>query len=381
MRKADVLKLPSMPMAGPSYPAGPYRFVNREFLVISYETDPDLIRAGLPQPLEPVEQPVVHYEWIKMPDSSGFGSYTESGLVIPARLNGEEVNFVSQMYLDDDPPIAAGREIWGFPKKYAHPKLEVVKDTLTGTLEYAGQLVAMGTMGYKHEAMAGNGERTRATLSKTQINLKLIPGVDGRAEVCQLVAINLTDIVVKGSWIGPGRLHLVPHVNAPVADFPVRRVVGAHHFLADLTLPYGRVVYDYNKQDEGLAEAAEQRRVTHGCNRGVIQWSPIGKGRRSKGRLQTCFVLVVGVPRDFGVRQFLGGVRCELIRQLPMPSSPATRRTRRWCPRRSRAWSGRFASIRTALRKRSRSTSRSRFPMTGCSGCISILPIPARCNG
>jgi acetoacetate decarboxylase len=133
----------------------------------------------------------------------------------------------------------------------------VVKDTLTGTLEYASQLVAMGTMGYKHESMAGNGEMTRATLSKTQINLKMIPGVDGHAEVCQLVAINLTDIVVKGSWIGPGRLHLVPHVNAPVADFPVRRVVGAHHFLADLTLPYGRVVYDYNKQDEDLAEAAE----------------------------------------------------------------------------------------------------------------------------
>ena len=91
-----------------------------------------------------------------MPDSSGFGSYTESGLVIPARLHGEEVNFVCQMYLDDDPPIAAGREIWGFPKKYAHPKLDIVKDTLTGTLEYAGQLVAMGTMGYKHESMAGN---------------------------------------------------------------------------------------------------------------------------------------------------------------------------------------------------------------------------------
>ena len=55
MRKADVLKLPSMPMAGPSYPAGPYRFVNREFLVISYETDPELIRAparaaGAPRP-------------------------------------------------------------------------------------------------------------------------------------------------------------------------------------------------------------------------------------------------------------------------------------------------------------------------------------------
>jgi acetoacetate decarboxylase len=62
---------------------------------------------------------------------------------------------------------------------------------------------------------------------------------------------------VKGSWFGPGRLHLIPHVNAPVADFPVRRVIGAHHFLADLTLPYGRVVHDYNKQSDALAEAAE----------------------------------------------------------------------------------------------------------------------------
>jgi acetoacetate decarboxylase len=94
---------------------------------------------------------------------------------------------------------------------------------------------------------------TRATLSKTQINLKMIPGVDGHLEICQLVAINLIDIVVKGSWIGPGRLHLVPHVNAPVADFPVRKVIGAHHFLADLTLPFGRVVHDYNKVEEQVA--------------------------------------------------------------------------------------------------------------------------------
>jgi acetoacetate decarboxylase len=38
-------------------------------------------------------------------------------------------------------------------------------------------------------------------LSKTQINLKLIPGVDGRPEICQLVAYNMTDITVKGSWL------------------------------------------------------------------------------------------------------------------------------------------------------------------------------------
>jgi acetoacetate decarboxylase len=247
MNRQQILGLPSMPLAGPSYPAGPYRFIDREYMIISYLSDPDIIRHHLPEPLQPVAEPIVHYEWIKMPDSSGFGNYTETGIVIPCLFDGEEVNFVSQMYLDVEAPISAGREIWGFPKKYAHPKLELVKDTLTGTLEYAGQQVAMGTMGYKHESLAGNGVQTTATLSKTQINLKIIPGVDGEPEICQLVALNLTDITVKGSWIGPGRLHLIPHVNAPVADLPVRKVLGAHHFIADLTLPFGRKIHDYMK--------------------------------------------------------------------------------------------------------------------------------------
>src|SRR5471030_2141249 len=192
MNRAQILGLSAMPAASPSYPLPPFRFVDREYMIVIYESDPDAIRAAVPEPLVPDPSNQVSYEWIKMPDSSGFGDYTESGLVIPCRYQGEEMSFVSQMYLDDDPPIAAGREIWGFPKKYAHPKLEIVKDTLTGTLAYASQQVAVGTMGYKHESMAGNGEATLATLSKTQINLKLIPGVDGRAEVCQLVAYNLT---------------------------------------------------------------------------------------------------------------------------------------------------------------------------------------------
>jgi acetoacetate decarboxylase len=47
MSPEDVLKLPSMPASGPSFPAGPYRFIDREFMVISYETDPEVIRHQL----------------------------------------------------------------------------------------------------------------------------------------------------------------------------------------------------------------------------------------------------------------------------------------------------------------------------------------------
>jgi acetoacetate decarboxylase len=249
----DILQLSAMPLASPSYPRGPYRFIDREYLIITYESDPDAIRQALPEPLEPDGSNTVLYEFIQMPDSAGFGDYTESGIVIPAVFKGEHLNFTAQMYLDDEPPIAGGREIWGFPKKNADPKLRVVHDTLTGTLHYADIQVAIGTMGYKHQHLLYDVDGRKACssmsivqkMSKTQVNLKLIPHVDGTLAIAQLVAYNLTDIQVKGGWSGPARLHLVPHVNAPVADLPVRRVVGGLHFVADLTLPYGRVLHDY----------------------------------------------------------------------------------------------------------------------------------------
>lgn len=245
MKSENILKLPSMPLVNPSYPFGPYRFIDREYLIIVYETDADAIRHALPEPLEPDGSNRVFYEWINMPNSSGFGSYQESGVVIPCKLNGEDVNYTSMMFLNDEPPISAGREIWGFPKRWGEPKLEVKTDTLTGTLDYSGERVAMGTMGYKHEGSFQDPQSRAEMMAKTQINLKLIPDVDGRPAIAQLVAYNLIDIDVKGYWSGPSRLHLVPHVNAPVADFPVRKMVGGRHFIADLTLPYGRIAHDY----------------------------------------------------------------------------------------------------------------------------------------
>jgi acetoacetate decarboxylase len=82
-------------------------------------------------------------------------------------------------------------------------------------------------------------------MSKTQVNLKIIPGIDGNPAIAQLVAYELDDIQVKGAWSGPARLQLYAHVNAPVADLPVRKVLGGLHYIADLTLPYGRVLHDY----------------------------------------------------------------------------------------------------------------------------------------
>ncbi len=225
-----------------TYPHGPYRFINREFFIITYETDRTLLETILPPPLELIS-PAIKFEFIRMPDSTGFGDYTESGQVIPVRYKGEEGVFTISMFLDCHAPIAGGREIWGFPKKLAKPKLFVEEDTLVGILDYGSVRIATATMGFKHHELDKN--LILAAAKKPTFLLKNIPGVDGTPEINQLTRTYLTDINVKGAWTGPGSLELHPHALAPIANFPVGKIIDVSHFITDLTLPYGEVVEDY----------------------------------------------------------------------------------------------------------------------------------------
>jgi acetoacetate decarboxylase len=232
----------AMPLTNPSYPRGPYRFVNREYMIIRYRTDPEALRKVLPAPLE-FTDPIVKYEFIRMPDSTGFGNYTESGQVIPVTFKGVAGGYVHSMYLNDDAPIAGGREIWGFPKKLAEPKLHAEKDTLVGTLNYGRIRVANGTMGYKHRVL--DPAKILKGMLEPSYLLKIIPHVDCSPRICELVRYYLTDVTVKGAWEGPAGLELFDHALAPVAELPVLEVLSATHILADLTLGLGEVIHDY----------------------------------------------------------------------------------------------------------------------------------------
>jgi len=232
----------AMPLSNPSYPRGPYRFVDREYLIITYRTDIEALRAVVPEPLT-VTEPIVKYEFIRMPDSTGFGDYTESGQVIPVMFDGKPGGYVHSMYLNDEGPIAGGREIWGFPKKLAEPSLRVEKDTLVGTLDYGTVRVATGTMGYKHKVLEPGA--IKQSMESPSFLLKIIPHVDCTPRICELVRYRLEDVTIKGAWSGPAGLALWDHALAPVAELPVREVVSAVHILADLTLGLGEVVFDY----------------------------------------------------------------------------------------------------------------------------------------
>ena len=232
----------AMPITSAAYPPGPYHFVNREYLIITYRTDPERLRAIVPEPLM-VEAPLVKYEFIRMPDSTGFGDYTESGQVIPVSFRGRRGGYTHCMFLNDEGPIAGGRELWGFPKKLGQPTLRTEIDTLIGTLDYGPLRVATGTMGYKHRE--ADLAQVKAALAEPNFLLKIIPHVDGSPRICELVEYHLEQLVLKGAWTGPAALALTPHALAPVADLPVLEIVSAIHIRADLTLGLGKVVHDY----------------------------------------------------------------------------------------------------------------------------------------
>ena len=187
----------------------PHKFYNREFIIITYRTDIEALKEVVPEPLE-VAGDTVSYEFIRMPDSTGFGDYTETGQVIPVRFRGadgelQEGGYVHAMYLDDNSPIAGGREIWGFPKKLATPKISHESETLVCTLHYGSVLCVSASMGYKHREI--DHAPLLKAMARPNFMIKIIPHVDCTPRICELVKYYVEDVTLKGAWSGPGAIY------------------------------------------------------------------------------------------------------------------------------------------------------------------------------
>jgi acetoacetate decarboxylase len=97
-------------------------------------------------------------------------------------------------------------------------------------------------MPYKQLAGAPKDLEKHASF-RTNINLKVIPSVDGSgAAVRELTARTFGDLVIHEVWRGPGTLELRPNAQVPVHLLPVREVVEAFHWRADFSLVDGEVI-------------------------------------------------------------------------------------------------------------------------------------------
>lgn len=234
----------AMPVVSPAYPQPPSWFLDRPSLTISYRTDIELARAMVPEPLV-VKDPIVSLSFLWMV-APGIGDYYEFAQSIACYLGDEAVSFRPLMVAENVTAIMLGREVWGLPKKYGHPRVGQNNESYVGTLEYDGTLVARASMAYKYKEV-DLAEATKS-MRTPGVVLKVIPDVDGKTpRIAELVRFEYSTVELKEAWTGAASLDLFDHQAVPIAALPVREIVSVRHTLGNFMLAPGKVVHDYLK--------------------------------------------------------------------------------------------------------------------------------------
>ena len=113
-------------------------FYDAEMLAVYWETKPETIKRLLPPPLKPLEIPQV-YAFIADYPKTNFGvKYKEAALFLSCEFEGVEGGYCLAMPVTDDMALAAGREVFGFPKKMANIHFKREKRIVEGWVERHG---------------------------------------------------------------------------------------------------------------------------------------------------------------------------------------------------------------------------------------------------
>ncbi|MCC6706634.1 MAG: acetoacetate decarboxylase family protein [Gammaproteobacteria bacterium] len=231
----------SMPELSELYGRPPYEYRDTKQLLVTFRTDPKVLRKLVPAPLV-ADKSGNMFVAISEFFTSGFGHYHEINMSALATFKGRPVNYGLYLILDNDIATAGGREIWGFPKKMGRVALETRDGIMRGTVERGGiQLVEaavqLKTFGSADD-LAGSAE---------YVSRKLIPSVsnDAPPEVFQLTSTTLTNIEIREVHKGPATLRFGLSPADRFADIPIEEVTGGFYYHTDFTLEDGVVVHDY----------------------------------------------------------------------------------------------------------------------------------------
>ena len=246
----------SMPLGGPMYAVPPYPFRGVQDLMIRYEADGDAVMELLPPHVEPADDPPICTAWARWVPFSAFGPYHEAFVMVDAMLHGTRYMYQPAILVDNDIPLGAGREIWGYAKKIAviehnwggddMPYMEQLLLTverprgqrlMTASMvcdrkASPDELAESPVLSYRHIPSAETAERPSVSeLVRLDVTGALRKSADGSPELYAGRAALTLASTAADSW----------HQLAPV------RILGGFFAVVDFDLDFGRVVHDYLK--------------------------------------------------------------------------------------------------------------------------------------
>jgi acetoacetate decarboxylase len=227
-----------MPADAAAYQRPPFYYRNTRSIAVAFETDAEAALEALPAPLtlsDPATAVLSFYEY----PWTTFGPYNEAILSLLVEHKGRPMTYIMHIAVTTEPPMLAGREIWGFPKKLAQIEFKSERDMIYGTLERpAGVRLASAIV--RPERPADNGHST----ARPPVSLRLIPSAEenGHPSCAELIETT-TEVKVIEAWTGIGSIAFAEGSRLdPWNRLPVKRVIQASYALSEMTLGFGKVI-------------------------------------------------------------------------------------------------------------------------------------------
>jgi acetoacetate decarboxylase len=190
-------------------------------LVATYETDPDAVAAVLPSPLQSPTSPLVRVTVATVDMGRGYPIFGAGTFAVHCSYDGVDGDYALVMPMTTEQAVIGGRETFGEPKKLAEVGLDRDGERITGYCRRMGIdfLEITGTITGETQPAA---DRTR-----TSYYVKFLPAVTGKGFDADpvLVACRREERTRK-QWTVDGAVQLTESRFDPVADLPVRRLVG-----------------------------------------------------------------------------------------------------------------------------------------------------------
>ncbi|MEM7542142.1 MAG: acetoacetate decarboxylase family protein [Pseudomonadota bacterium] len=233
----------SMPELSELYPRPPFHYREISQLIVEFETDAKTMRRLVPAPVTPNKENQITVSIANFL-CSGFGRYLEAHVFATGTFKRRPVNFSIYLILDNDVAIGAGREIWGFPKKFGRLTLDIKDDVVSSQVERGGRTIIDAAM---HLQRLSSAEELGGT--PEWIARRYIPNVSNEAppDIDQLTSTTLTDIEIFDVYAGRGTINFGDSPADRLCEIPVKSVSRGFYVESQFTLGDGEVVHDYLK--------------------------------------------------------------------------------------------------------------------------------------
>ena len=223
----------SIPVQAPLYPEPPYYYEGANGVFFVYETEKENIKKVLPEFIDVGDMPLVALAVLEYPKTT-IGPYNEAYALVQAKCEDVSGWFNPFMWVDTDDALAAGREIWGFPKKIADIKVLKEEEQVKGVVERRGIKII--------DTVVEPTSPLEMPFEASVLTFKQMFKADGSGEEVKRVILTKLDNKIIENMSGKGVIKFGKSKDDPISILKPKQLAASVYVKMNLTLPYGKII-------------------------------------------------------------------------------------------------------------------------------------------